>query len=312
MSKKNYNIINKSSTLAFDSFDLDLNSLCSRKDIKKNNNNNLSFSNFDDLSYNDFKFDSQEDFIIFRDNLDLIYFGSKKEKTPETIKDNGVIDKNMKEDIQLKVREIIYSKKPFKEKKKLGRKKKLEEGLGEHNKFSDDNILRKIRSAILNSVLIFINKTIQTIYSNLDKNSLKDIQLFKLSKKTFEKGKAEYNKQLLNKTLKSILSEDISSKYSRYSQKHNKNIIDNLINEKDEIKREYFNKIFSLTFKDCLNHFRGSLIIKELNGLKNFEQYFIDSKLGNDKEMYKKVLKYFLFNYEKEILNKKERNRIKK
>ena len=218
----------------------------------------------------------------------------------------------MKEDIQLKVREIIYSKKPFKEKKKLGRKKKLEEGLGEHNKFSDDNILRKIRSAILNSVLIFINKTIQTIYSNLDKNSLKDIQLFKLSKKTFEKGKAEYNKQLLNKTLKSIFSEDISSKYSRYSQKHNKNIIDNLINEKDEIKREYFNKIFSLTFKDCLNHFRGSVIIKELNGLKNFEQYFIDSKLGNDKEMFKKVLKYFLFNYEKEILNKKERNRIKK
>ena len=289
-----------------------MNSLCSRKDIKKNNNNNLSFSNFDDLSYNDFKFDSQEDFIIFRDNLDLIYFGSKKEKTPETIKDNGVIDKNMKEDIQLKVREIIYSKKPFKEKKKLGRKKKLEEGLGEHNKFSDDNILRKIRSAILNSVLIFINKTIQTIYSNLDKNSLKDIQLFKLSKKTFEKGKAEYNKQLLNKTLKSIFSEDISSKYSRYSQKHNKNIIDNLINEKDEIKREYFNKIFSLIFKDCLNHFRGSVIIKELNGLKNFEQYFIDSKLGNDKEMYKKVFKYFLFNYEKEILNKKERNRIKK
>lgn len=289
-----------------------MNSLCSRKDIKKNNNNSLSFSNFDDLSYNDFKFDSQEDFIIFRDNLDLFYFGSKKEKIPEIINDNGVIDKNMKEDIQLKVREIIYSKKPFKEKKKLGRKKKLEEGLGEHNKFSDDNILRKIRSAILNSVLIFINKTIQTIYSNLDKNSLKDIQLFKLSKKTFEKGKAEYNKQLLNKTLKSIFSEDISSKYSRYSQKHNKNIIDNLINEKDEIKREYFNKIFSLTFKDCLNHFRESVIIKELNGLKNFEQYFIDSKLGNDKEMYKKVLKYFLFNYEKEILNKKERNRIKK
>ena len=311
MNKFIYYKYNKSSTLAVDLVDLDLNSLCQRKDIKKNNNN-LSFSNFDDLSYNDYKFGSQEDIILFRENLDLFTFSLKKEKNPEIVKDNEDIDKNMKEDIQFKIREKIYSKKPFKEKKKLGRKKKLEEGLGEHNKFSDDNILRKIRSAILNSALIFINQKIQTIYVNIDKNSFKDIQLFKLSKKASEKGKVEYHKQLLNRTLKSIFSEDISSKYTRYSPKHNKNLIDNLMNEKDETKREIFNKILSLTFMDCLNHFRGSVIIKELHGFKNFEQSFTESKLGNDKEMYKKVLKYYLFNYEKEILNKKKRNRIKK
>ena len=36
-------------------------------------------------------------------------------------------------------------KRPFKEKKDLGRKKKEYEGLGLHNKFSDDNIIRKVK-----------------------------------------------------------------------------------------------------------------------------------------------------------------------
>ena len=67
-----------------------------------------------------------------------------------------------------------------------------------------------------------------------------------------------------------------------------------------------------MTFIDCLNHFRGSAIFEELNGLKKFEKYFKDQKVGNDKELYEKVLKYCLFNYEKEIMNKKERNRIKR
>jgi hypothetical protein len=39
--------------------------------------------------------------------------------------DEIIVDKNYIEAIQLKVKENIYSKRPFKEKKSLGRKKKL-------------------------------------------------------------------------------------------------------------------------------------------------------------------------------------------
>ena len=58
----------------------------------------------------------------------------------------------LKEYIQRQVKGQIYLKKPFKEKKKLGRKIKAEENLGEHNKFSDDNIQRKLKNAILKSL----------------------------------------------------------------------------------------------------------------------------------------------------------------
>ena len=63
---------------------------------------------------------------------------------------------------------------------------------------------------------------------------------------------------------------------------------------------------------DCLNHFRGSIIIDELKGMKQFDEYYKQQKVGNNNEMYKKVMKYCLINYEKEIIEKKERNRRKK
>jgi hypothetical protein len=69
-----------------------------------------------------------------------------------------IIDKNYKELIQSRIKKNLLSKRPFKEKKVLGRKKKENEGLGEHNKFSDDNIIRKIKHVILDSVMKFINK----------------------------------------------------------------------------------------------------------------------------------------------------------
>ena len=77
----------------------------------------------------------------------------KKEKESDAI-----IDKKYKELIQSKIKKNLLSKRPFKEKKILGRKKKKNEGLGEHNKFSDDNIIRKIKHVILDSVMKFINK----------------------------------------------------------------------------------------------------------------------------------------------------------
>ena len=60
----------------------------------------------------------------------------------------------------IKVKNKIYLKKPFKETKKFGRKRKSDEGLGEHNKYSDDNIIRKIKKAVLNYTMEYINEKI--------------------------------------------------------------------------------------------------------------------------------------------------------
>ena len=224
-----------------------------------------------------------------------------------------VIDKLMKEDIQKRIKNNIYIKRPFKEKKKLGRKIKSEKNLGEHNKFSDDNIQKKLKNAILNNLFEFVNEKIKFFYSDDIKGKARTRAklLLKLKQKVRERDKVEYNKLFLNKTLSSIFSEEISSKYSRFNPNHNKDLIQKLLNEEDKIKNEYFKDLFNLTFMDALNHFRGTAINEKLNGLKTFDDYCksLESEIYNDE--YKKVLKFYLMNYEKEILRKRAR-RVKK
>jgi hypothetical protein len=225
---------------------------------------------------------------------------------------NYLDGKNYKESIQLKIRKNIYLKKPFKEKKSLGRKKKSLEGLGEHNRFSDDNLIRKCKHVILDSVLIFINRKIKMLYLGINNKLLKQKKLFKLKQNHSISSRVNYNKCFLNKTLKLIFSEDISSKYKRYSPSHNKDVIESLINEKDEIIKSQFNSIFNLTFSDCLKHFRGSDVIEELKGLNQLEDYIKRVKINNNEEEYFNIFKFFIYNFERIIMEKKVRKKRKK
>ena len=241
---------------------------------------------------------------------ELIGLEPIKEKTEGKIKkDNYIKDKKSIEEIQMKVKQKIYLKRPFKEKKTLGRKRKLDESLGKHNKFSDDNILRKCKHAVLNSILNFINKKIKTVYSYEDEMILKEKKLLKLKQNQSINSKANYNKTFINKTIKEIFSENISSKYSRHPPSHNKDIIKMLINESDEIKKSTFTKIFSLTFLDCLNHFRGSIILDDLQGMNQVNNYIKEGKIGNADEEYCTIFNYFINNFENIIMAKKARRR---
>ena len=258
------------------------------KKLIKNNNidNNDKYGNFN--SYNNKNNNNKK-------NLDMI------------------IDKFGKESIQQMIKKNIYLRKPFKEKKKLGRKIKSEENLGEHNKFSDDNILRKIKNAVLNNVFDFINKKILSSF-NSKKEKLQspntEILLFKLKQNYLINSKADYNKEFLNKTLGEIFSQDISTKYTKHPPDHNKEIIEKLINDQKGDINNYFADLFNLTFMDVLEHFRGTRYNNNLEGLKNFDEYCRDMKNKDLDDEYKKILKFFLINYEKEVLTKK--TRIKK
>ena len=268
-------------------------------------------NNFDNFFFN------KEDNFNHEINNNIFNFDSliKNQSSKESEKENEnkkIIDKITKENIQKEIKEKIYLKKPFKEKKKLGRKIKSNECLGEHNKFSDDNIQMKLKNGILKSIFKFINIKIKMVYSNKDKSSLNKMQLLKLKQKSKESTKAEYNKNLLNRTLKSIFSQEVSGKYLRYNPNHNKDLIIKLTTDKDGEKRKIFNKLFNLTFMDCLNYFSGSRFFKELNGMNQFEQYLNELKLGNNDEIYKNVLQYYLVNYEREVMDRKERNRHKR
>ena len=135
--------------------------------------------------------------------------------------------------------------------------------------------------------------------------------MFKLKQNESTGPKTDYIKDFLEKKLGVIFSGDISSKISLYPLTHNKKLIESLINDKDETKRNIFNKIFNLTFSDCLNHFRGSKKIEALEGLNNLDDYLKEQKINNDEE-YCTLFKYFVNNLEMIINTKKSRVRLKK
>ena len=290
------------------------------------NNQNYSFENNNTILHNNsfvpefIKIDDIED--LFKVDNILNYFtntlinANTKELNfdkddKNEIENDNIFDKKFVENIQWKEREKILSKRPFKEKKDLGRKKKEYEGLGLHNKFSDDNIIRKVKNAILQNTRIFINSKIKTIYEYKNNKFSKRKELLKMKKSQPISSRVDYNKNFLEKNLGEIFSDNISSKYIQYPSSHNKKLIESLINDEDEQKKKIFNEIFNLTFLDCLNHFRGRKIIEELEGLNNLEDYIKRAKIIKDKE-YCTIFKYFVNNFQKIIMDKKSRIKNKK
>ena len=169
-----------------------------------------------------------------------------------------------------------------------------------HDKFSDDNLIRKIKDIILDKILLYINGKIRRLYNNNIGKGICRKQLLKLNKKTISSTKVNYNKEFLHKTLEDIFSEQ-SKQIKRFPEDFNKKLIKSLMNATDYNKSKYFQKLFNLTFLECLNHFIGKEIHEELIGLTNMNKKL--EEFSNDGN-YKECLNYYFLNYET-ITNKK-------
>ena len=181
--------------------------------------------------------------------------------------------------------------------KKCGRKAKESKEPGFHNKYSDDNITRKIKSKTFKKIINYINSII---------NNKKKKKLLYLSSFQVKKSKVDYNKKLLSKTLEEILSNNISGKYTNYEPQHNKYIIEELLKEEDKEKRIFYKSLFNLTLLDCIKHLRRDIFIKELKGLGTLDDMIQEF---HEEIEYKKMFRYYFLNFEKKINEKKGRNR---
>ena len=228
---------------------------------------------------------------------------------------NSIINENYEEENQSlklvnfpffqKNIEVFYNgKEKTKEKLKAGRKKKNSFEIGNHNKYTSDNIIRKCKTVIINVLGNFINKKIKDFYKKSFENSFKPKKLMKMNQSQIIKSSVKYNQSFLYKTLKEIFSQNLSSRCSKFKIEHNKNLINELLNEKDKIKQIFFNDLLNLTFLDCINHFRGSKNIYCLEGLPNYNE--IAENLNGDED-YKESFKCYIDNFEIIIKNKKSR-----
>ena len=227
-------------------------------------------------------------------------------------------NKNIKEGIN-----NYYNK--VKVKKKLGRKTKrsTESNIGNdnsnncnsnkkvHDRNSDDNMRKKCKNLILKFLLEFINSKIKDKYNNNLGHGNSE-KVLKVLNQKYKKATVSSDSKFMDKTLKDIFSLNISDKFCNYSLDHNKLVIKSLINEEDETKRNYFDKLFNLKFRDCLMSLKGEKYYEELEGFQNLTD-IKNYLLKKEEEGYADYFVSYLKNFE-ERLNKREKasKKIKK
>ena len=189
------------------------------------------------------------------------------------------------------------------------KRKRGKEFINELNEYNPDKILRKIRTMSLRTVIIFINEMIKIIYNNDIRKSILIRQFLEINKKELSHSSVEFDKKFLYKELKEILSENISEKYSNFPPDKNKRLVEELITS--EIGGPYFQKLFELTFLDCLEHIRGTKKFSELIGLMDIDAMLNYEEFKIDKDQIQTYEDY-IYEYENIIKRKKSRNRNSK
>ena len=267
------------------------------------NNNNYSQKNF--LRDQDCNKENHKDKIIKTiTNREKIF--SSKSKDAKVLFLSNKVDNNPQ---NLGKTEILKIKNNLEKKPHLGRKRKNEDSIGEHNKFSGDNLRRKAKKLIIDNALDFLNEKIKQIYKGNIGQGITIKKLLPINRFTKSDTSIQHNKDILNKTLNDIFSIDIGARYSYYSPNHNKELIKRLLNEKDEKKRIFFKKIFNITFLECLKRFCGNDTCEELKDFKTFNEIKNSFK---DEPEYINGLESFLKMFENNIKSKKGRKKRKK
>lgn len=230
---------------------------------------------------------------------------------------DNICEINKGDKISINIEKEIESVKPFKilkikdlklkESKILLNKKRKNNSNEKHTKFAEDNIERKCINIILNISLEFINKSIKKIYNGNIGKGVNCKQLFSINLQPYFYT-VDFKKNLLHKTLGEIFSDQISMKYTNYLSNYNIMMIENLLNEKEQDKKKYLEKLFGITFLQCVKKFVGIYNSEELEGFITFNEY--KGKLNEDSK-YLKVLKDYLINFEENVNKKKSKTRKK-
>ena len=195
----------------------------------------------------------------------------------------------------------IYNEKN--EDKNINKKRKRKNN-EDKNYINSNKITKKIRISILNAIIRFINKKLKIDFNNNLGEGINWKQFLQISKKDLSHSKINFDKEFLRKTLKEILSFNISEKYSNYIPTHNKNLVNYLLNLDN--KGENYKKLFELTFLDCIEYIRGTKYINILNGLDKINDLIKYVKYIDEDEM--ENFKHYLLNYESILYGKIARN----
>jgi len=198
----------------------------------------------------------------------------------------------------------------------LGRKKKNSGEIGLHDKYSENNRVRKFKVIIKDALLDLINSKIKeniNLTIIIGQKEFTVDGLLNIRQDQIISTNVIDNRQLLDKTIRELFSDEIAQNFRKYPKNYNKLVIDKIYEIDNE---EKITSILDMKFSDCIKYFRKEQNYMDderyfcLKGLeKKFENLTIDlTNEGND-EKYIEMLFDLIYNFENIFFAKKSRKR---
>ena len=171
-----------------------------------------------------------------------------------------------KEDEIINIKKAIFEITKIKNKKnKTGKKSKC---IKKHDKFASDNVVRKIKRILFETLIRFINDSIKTYKNNKSNQNVEKMEttpfLVKINQKTISDTSKKSNIELIDSSLQDIFSRDVSVKMKNYGIDKNRKTIQEII--KNNQKRTM--EILNMTLEQCFDHLTGKCFYNELAGLE--------------------------------------------
>ena len=284
------------------------------------NNNNLTnyFTNLSNITFlnqkrkTPFVIDDKKKYANFK--YKIFITTSNNEKSDEE-KINSEINSEKNEypkKVIFRMNKKFRNYKEEKIKKNPGRKKKNSGEIGIHNKFSKDNMMRKLKNKVIESARRLINKMIK-IESGEEYKYFGEIR--KIQGVFCQELNIKFNFWFYVQKLKTIFQFKMSTKYSKGDFDSNARLISKIYSEKYKNKFPRTIKLLDMMFHQYLHE----IFLGEKNWTNEFEiseednqfgiNYFLKNKLDENKndlfyleKMNKLAIKYELF-----FLNKNPR-----
>ena len=228
-----------------------------------------------------------------------------EEKAQKIIKNNIKIDKNenvVKFVIKKKNNSIFNIEKNI----RLGRLKKNSSKIGKHNKFNTDNIIRRFKVQLTNSIYNYLNDSFEI---NLNRRPDKRVKVIKkISANLIKSIRKENNMAWLDSKIGDFFSNVISKRFVTYDDRYNKVMI-NKIYKKGKEKRAI--EILNKTVRDFWKIYINEDEYINYNGFNNIyndiKQFKEKGETAEYIDMYEYIAKHF-----EDIFNQiKARKRVK-
>ena len=281
------------------------------KKINSKDNSDIDISNItkDKLQNFSDEIEKIDKKINSKDNSDIDESNTTKDRSSKSIKINQKEKRNIKimKTNEKKIFSIVKIKKINNKKGRLLKNAKKRYWYRYHDKFKEDNVIKKIKISFIGKTMNYINKE----YGNyLNKHKIKKIgKLIKRIAPTMStRIKKENNLKWFDSKLKDIFSDNISSKYSKYSGDYNKKQIEQIYKENDATN---VIKILDKKVRDMYNIYSKDIKLEGFLTLEDDLKIQRELMKKNDEEEIDNYLKKYqniAQNLEQIFLDKKGRN----